>query len=446
MLVVRGDLRSETGWSRATRALLEALGSTFGPVVGVDLHYHPRRSKSEFPYPILDDQAVLALIENAPESVVLHAALPHEVFRIPGVVNLVWWFWETDALPALSDWGEHLDSVDAILVPSPWQADWLSCFKPKPPIFVVRWPQSGEAAQAGLLRQHELKLYRTWSAEEQHRFVSIDRRRHSLLSRVTFGRRSQLQKERQFSDTVITFRDALSSYDGYFFAVQTDAPRKGLPVLVNEWCRYRARATANHALVIRFSALDVTLSPVDIVGRFMNIAFASGRGEFSALADIYLLVDEVPEAALNGLYASAVAFIAPTYGEGFGSTIVEAAFAGCPPVAPAHTACDQLLPKEYSFRYESVPYVGTLIGQLPIQPPNGAWNLPKTGAIADQLLALENSSASYRTAQAKILRDHLIELLKPSDACNAVKRAVVAARGAVSASRSIVQGRFDARN
>jgi hypothetical protein len=48
ILIVRGDLQSETGWARATHALLDVISSEFTAVFGVDLHYHPDRSNVIF--------------------------------------------------------------------------------------------------------------------------------------------------------------------------------------------------------------------------------------------------------------------------------------------------------------------------------------------------------------------------------------------------------------
>ena len=44
ILIVHDDLQNETGWARATRALLDVISSEFSAVIGADLHYHPNRS------------------------------------------------------------------------------------------------------------------------------------------------------------------------------------------------------------------------------------------------------------------------------------------------------------------------------------------------------------------------------------------------------------------
>src|SRR5581483_10453353 len=102
LLVVRGDLQSETGWSRATRALVNCIADQFTAIAGVDLHFHPDRSTGLFCGGIVNDSAAMRMGSNHPGNVVLHAVLPNNIVRYAGNINLGWWFWETDALPATS--------------------------------------------------------------------------------------------------------------------------------------------------------------------------------------------------------------------------------------------------------------------------------------------------------------------------------------------------------
>src|SRR5262249_24050252 len=99
LLIVRGDLQSETGWSRATRALVSAVARDFSAVLGVDLHFHPVRSRTAFPGLIVSDDTYPRMLTGDGKAVVLHATLPDGIFRCAEAINVGWWFWETDKLP-----------------------------------------------------------------------------------------------------------------------------------------------------------------------------------------------------------------------------------------------------------------------------------------------------------------------------------------------------------
>ena len=64
ILVVRGDLCTHTGYSKALRAIVELTEPYFDRILGVDLHYSAVKSTVLFPYPILDDHQAAGLWRN----------------------------------------------------------------------------------------------------------------------------------------------------------------------------------------------------------------------------------------------------------------------------------------------------------------------------------------------------------------------------------------------
>lgn len=430
LLFVRGDLQSTTGWSRATRALISAIVDDYSAVFGVDLHYHPRRSKCQFPGAIIDEVLIRKGLTGNRTCVVLHAALPNEIYRIADAVNIGWWFWETDKLPNDGDWIERLGSLDHILVPSEWQKAIMDDLRLPVPVSVAPWShsfaeQDTNPAELDANRKHT-SLYRCWSETELARTLDIDRRFHL---RVKLGNDSALfnAKVRMFDDQRVSFKAAMAGYEGFVFAIQSDAPRKGLPVLINEWCEYRRNSKKNLALVIRFSALDVGLDEASILQRFSEIALSAARGS-DELQHVYVILSTLTDGELASFYAGADVFIAPTYGEGFGGTLVEAVQNGCPIIVSGHSACAQLLPDNYSGMMQSRHHVGALIGQLPIQPANGSWHVPAPGEITRALLWAEDLTLDERRREVMRLRSHMQLILSPNAVREVFRNAVARAR------------------
>ena len=410
-LIVRGDLQSETGWSRATRALLAAIESDFELIVGVDLHFHPQRSQSVFPFAIVSDDASRELIKRMQGAVVLHVCMPGEAIRFSDAVNVIWWFWETDRLPQ-SDWLERLDAMDLILVPSAWQAGWLKELGLRSPVAVVPWPHRALNAQAEIKGLPNLDLSRVVSLDELAKARSINQ---SFDIRAGYCRSANLrQKKSIILDSAHTsFTDAFEQHDGYFLAVQTDAPRKGLPVLISEWRRYRRESNFNYALIIKFSSLNVDFLPIDKLIKFSTIAWLAAQCDADALSHVYVVIDHLSDATMHRLYANATAFIVASYGEGFGGTIVEAAQLGCPCIAPRHTATGQLVADDHPLSYESLSVIGALIDQLPIQPINASWHPPRPGSIAEGLLYCEKLSTEKRREISDRMRSYIFSILAP---------------------------------
>lgn len=425
MLIVRGDLRSETGWSKATRALIDAIGEDFKPIIGVDIHFHPDRSRTPAAIPIMSDHDAMLLARQVKDCIVLNACLPGEALRYPAAINLIWWFWETDKLPRVSDWTARLGAMDAIMVPSSWQANWLKDRYTSKPVFVVPWPHHIECRSEKNPRAlRSLELHRCLTA---HGRASLNAIGTSFPLRPTRKGRDRVRLRsvnRHLASLRLPFDRMLQEYDGYFFAAQTDAPRKGLPILINEWCAYRRQTTLNRALVVKFSTLDVFTAADKVVQRFREIIETAARNDQAPIEHVYALIGTQDEDELHQLYANAVAFVSPTLGEGFGGTIVEAAIANTPPIVARHTACTSLIPADYPYALRSTSYTGRLAGQLAIQPDNGSWHPPAPGEISRAMLRVDKSNETSGDSALTALQRHLASLLSPSSARAAVREAI----------------------
>lgn len=427
LLVVRGDLQSETGWSRATRAFVDCIADRFTAVAGVDRHFHPSRSSGYFRGGIVSEMAAMRMASHCPGNVVLHAVLPNDIVRYAGSINLGWWFWETDALPATSDWIERINSLDHLLVPSPWQAELMNKLDVRIPVSIVPWPHSNFDLTSAHEEENDVEIapalvaYQPWTQLPLSETFAIDRG----YCLDVHGNNATLKKKktRLLDGQRRKLNTALRNYEGYFFAVQSDAPRKGLPALINEWCRYCAEVEKPNALIIRFSSLNVNHDVPAALQRFSEIACGASRGA-PGLEHVFVILDQLDERAMENLYGGAIATVSPTYGEGFGGTIVEAVRAGSLPIAPRHTACAQLLPDDYANTYQSIPYIGKLVDQLPIQPASGSWHLPIPGEIARLMRRTETLSQEQRHSEIARLRQFMQHVLSPSDVQSTILEAI----------------------
>lgn len=446
LLAVRGDLQSETGWSRATRAFVEAVSPDVDVLLGVDLHFNAARSTAQFPGLVLRSDAELSrLLAASRNSVVLHATLPDGIFCFPDAINIGWWFWETDRIPTDGDWPERLGSLDAMLVPSPWQKDVVERMGLGVPVFVAPWPHDMSApsldrSARAMDRLRHTVVHRPCSAELYLAGLDIDRRYHTTAEgRLAPG--PLVDAKRAILDGCrTTLAEVLDAHDGYVFAVQSDAPRKGLAPLIREWCEYHRQASTRQALLVRYSSLNVTLDPVSVFMGFWETALMASAGS-PAVEAIYLILTPLSDGDLGAVYGHATAFATATLGEGFGGTLVEATAMGCPIVAPDHTACGQIVPAAYAGSVASVPFIGAMVGQLPQQPANGTWHPPKPGAIAEKLRWVEQLGPDDREATVSELRRHMASTLAPS----AVRAALASAVSAANAGRSQVSVRSSKR-
>jgi glycosyltransferase involved in cell wall biosynthesis len=403
ILFVRGDLRSETGWSRAIRALVAAIGHRFSKICGADLHYSPSRSNSEFGHLIVDDDMTCALLAGMANVVVLHACQPSHMRHVPGTVNVGWWFWETDRISSELDWLERLRTLDLLFVPSDWQAKWVSRLGLRAPVRILPWPH----------RIPDVRMTRQSSAGAIRAYPPFSRRQLEQLMKAEASgadcsdlRRELLRQQEQVFDL-----DGASGR--YAFAVQTDAPRKGLGCLLSEWRAYCSASGSLATLLIRFSGIDVGHGAGRLLQTFSATGIAATRGDEATLGSVMTILEPLSEETLSAAYAQAAALVVASFGEGFGGPIVEAVQAGALPIAPRHTAFAQLLPERYSLAYATVPYCGPLVGQLPIQPASATWHVPEPGALAAALLRLDTMNAEERAKAWAQLSAHLRMVLSP---------------------------------
>ena len=431
-LIVRGDLRSQTGWGRATRALVDVMRPNFSAVFGIDLHYSPVRSVMSVPFRIIGDRDIDLLVECGLPLTILNCCLPHEYRYVPSAVNIGYFFWETDKPAIGQGWLEFCAMMNQIWVPTEWQkgvvASWMQNTTGEPDIRIIPWPHQIAATDIQLAHSGPcIKVHRVLTPAELARTEAWQetteaRGRLPWLGSyiVQYAQRSQ---DRAVLDATASMLDLRASSIPIVFALQTDVPRKGLPVMIAEWLKFRR--TSQHAtLLLRLSSIDIAKGRSTLhvwLSRLVNRINA----EFGASdPGILACYEHLSDGDLTACYQAATAFVTATFGEGFGGPVVESVLAGTLPIVPAHTACASLLPKGYPLSVPTEPVVGRLVDELPLYPASGRWHVPKDGAIAETLAALLSMEHATRATWLDVCTDHLRSILAPDRVSELVREAL----------------------
>src|SRR2546422_253965 len=99
LLVMRGDLQSQSGYSCAARDLCRLAEDMFDRVVGIDIHFSEDRPFEPFPHPLISDEEARRLSGQADFTLVLTYSTPPYYVRYPQAAAVGLTAWETDRLP-----------------------------------------------------------------------------------------------------------------------------------------------------------------------------------------------------------------------------------------------------------------------------------------------------------------------------------------------------------
>jgi hypothetical protein len=377
LFIIRGDLKSCTGYGKATQSLAAVLADQFD-VAGVDIHHNPADADGHFPFPILKDADIPALIaRHALPPIILNYTTPETYRYYPGAVNIGSFYWETDAIPFRAGWADLIQSMDHMWAPTSYVAELVRSCGYTGSVTLVTWPHEFQAI-AGHNRADLRSI----------RVIYVSAMTRNAESRTVAP--SQLRR----------------SARNVFLAVQSLAPRKGLPILLSEWRDYVASKPTDDILLLKLrfihsSRIDET--PVEHLHEVLEEAgFRNGDP-----VRIAMIPDDLSEAATQSLYGIADAYITATYGEGFGGPIAEALCHHRLVIAPRHTGMTDLLSPDYPLSVDHVPLRVGLRGISNIYPHSSVWRLPKRGAIKAAIETFTAMSTEERAAILLTARSHL---------------------------------------
>lgn len=376
-LIVRGDLRSNTGYSKALRALLDLLEPHFESIYGVDIHFSPQKSTFPFRFHVIADFQITDLL-NRPHggrTVILHFTTPDGFVPYRQAYNIGYFFWETDRFRPDLFWREAILSMDEMWVPNHYMLDLIRSQGYARPACVVSWP-------------HDFSLALRAPAPEG---VFADLIVPDAASPDGLGttRRSVSELSREYSPI--------------YLSILTDTPRKGLPVLLAGWAEYLSKRDKKSLLLLKLSSVDVTKSLTRLREEVLA-ALADLLPSSPPAVDVALLFGTLSESEISGLYSLCDAYITTTFGEGFGGPIVESILHGKPFISPRHTSLQELIAPDYPFILASERAPIILPSNLPVYSLSSEWHVVSRGAVADALMRFDETSSEGRetmVAQAR---------------------------------------------
>ena len=402
-IVVRGDLFSDSGYGRATRALSHLLAGCGRHLYGVSLHEHAARRTNAFPYTVISGDA-LGSDPRLAGCCVVNVCLPSSFIAVPSARNIGYFFWETEQFPQREFWKARLRLMDELWAPSTWQAALLERETGRSNIAVVPWPQGIEpfcrAPREGVL---DLKAHPPQRLDQLANYLL---RLSSDPARRAEQDYEQAEHEcgrslRFDPDASPSLHQVIDGDGDVFLAVQTDAPRKGLPLLLAAWLQFRQTPEgANAKLVIKMSSIDVTIDKYRLHFH-MSLAVRRPMRRLSlADAGVYFVYDRLSEGAMKALLASSDAFVSATMGEGFGGPLTEAFTEGVPVICPDHTSCQDILGPDYPLAIANVPQRQQLWNNIDVYSPSSLWHIADDRSIVDVLRRFSGMTTADRRAIA----------------------------------------------
>jgi glycosyltransferase involved in cell wall biosynthesis len=345
--------------------------------IGVDIHPDPADNEARFPFPLFaETDALRQVTQQTRRAVVVHCCGPDDFAVWPNAWNVGWPSWETETVPYLREWPLRLGLMDAIWAKTTFMAEFARRAGYRGPIHAVPWP-------------HEFRL----------------------ASEMPAGLGAEIYTSyfEDFSDPLNLCRprpleDLRGQARLLFVAVQSLAARKGLPLLLSEWRAHVTASGGSDILVLRLAFRHAPQLSPDWRETFVEALWTAGfrRGPVR----IAVIPMALSEAALSRLYRLADGFLSMTYGEGFGSPVVEALANDCPVIAPRHTGLRDLIPEDYPLIVASDRKAVALKGNLPVYPPSAAWHIPRPGELRQKLELFAAMVPAARQALVRQCRSH----------------------------------------
>ena len=413
VIVIRGDLYSDTGYARATRALAALLARQALHVFGVSLHEHPNRKQNMFDFPVVSDNDVRAKAVCR-DAVIVNICLPDTFIRVPGAVNVGYFFWETDRLPPGCFWKADMLKMDRLWAPSDWQRGILQTMTGRPDIPVVPWPlgEGLSLADAGAASLSAVRLHRAMTPGEldNHLVRSAPAGTQMMEKDLEAAEHARGSSSRFEPSQSSSYRQILERDGDLFIAVQTDAPRKGLPLLLATWLQFKASEAGRHAkLIIKLSSLDVSL---DCLAAHFHASLAVHNACIRcrvAEPDIWFLYDRLSTGDMRLLLQDADAVVSATLGEGFGGPIAEALLEGTPVIAPRHTALQDIIDATYTLTVRSAPHHLKLWHNIDVYSDASLWHVVDDESFLTCFKTFALMSSEERRAVANTARVALLK-------------------------------------
>ena len=225
-LVIRGDLASNFGYAKLLRALLPIFKRHFEKIYGVDIHYHENFANNNFDHQLIKDDQIEEILDSEFENnLIFHHTTPHNYKRVSNAINAAYFVWETDQAPLGSNLLVDFASVDIIFYSSPHLVSLLDKYSFKGKKFYLPWPFDF-SKEISFVEGKKLNLYDLYSGKSLR----------------------------------LTCTDVNAIYGGYYLSVCSDAPRKGISLLLSEWVEYVNHSNKEFCLILKLSTFTFSKS------------------------------------------------------------------------------------------------------------------------------------------------------------------------------------------
>lgn len=390
LLIVRGDVASFTGYSNALRAHVELLKPYFKSVLGVNIHPTPGKNVVNPSFELVsDDRADAEMFVPNRKSILLNYCLPTEARRSPYAHNISLFYWETNSLDSNNKFPLFLKMMDSIWAPSSYVFESIKNWSIQRSVAEIRWPfpslaEPSEVPDLG-----------------DNTAISLDKIKPRFVKQVTLPMKVSRRicsynrphfwwdltiRQFQKNSCLTPLSEVFCNSNRPFLSILTNAPRKGLPVLLADWLKFKSMTNDESPLVIKISNMNAQEGNLPLLEGIWTLTQSIKRRLNFYKSDIFVIFDPLTAKDIIGLYYLARAYISTTLGEGFGGTVAEAISAGCPVISPRHTSLTSMIPQNHPFIIESRPMSVSLQGQPSIYPISSIWQVPTPGSLSKTLM------------------------------------------------------------
>lgn len=418
LLVVRGDLRSNTGYARALRDLCKLLVPRFEATVGSDIHYHPGISTEKVPFSIINDSEIEKYITKFDgEALVLHFTTPDRFLKFRGAKNVGYFFWETDRFTAESNWLNKIQLMDELWLPSEFQKNLISKLGFEGQIHIITWPQSHDEKVQCL--EQELTL---WSFQRRKALSKI------LVKRFGFfiGRnRAKLLNRKIFTFKKVSLDYLVKHYPERVLTIAQNVPRKGLILQLSEWCDYLFENPGfKGCLILKTSSLNVNQTPQEQEDELAESLFQICQSRSIENPHVYVITNRITEPELEALYSASTLYSTHSFGEGFGGPVVEAIYRSRLVISPRHTALGSFIPENYQLGMKSSFISTGFVGQLSCYSVSSHWGIPHEGEWKRCFTSYLKMTPAEKAMLVKELQSTVDKFCSPKSVNNALDSAL----------------------
>jgi glycosyltransferase involved in cell wall biosynthesis len=365
VLIVRGDLNSYSGYSHATRLYLEWLEHDFDIILGVDLHGHPSRHVGVWPYPLIDDDYVdSAARTQGTDVVVLTISTPDNFRPFDSARSIGLFFWETNRLGNQA-WVAAMNEIDEVWVPAKFMQPMLESEGVEVPVTYMPCPMPEVS----------------------------DIPRTPFFPDLIL---SEIPLHPGASPRPIPLSELRASSDLLLLSTNTLIPRKGFPVLADEWLGV-VLSHPRAALVLKVSTIDVTETSDQLFERVATLFAQVARRHHVETSRVYLCTGSLTHDTMRALGQVCDAFLTLSFGEGLGLGLFENLLAGKPAVCPRHTSFAEFLPSDYPYFLETEVANFGLADPVGVNPISAYWGVPLEGSLVATIDTLITDLREHRT-------------------------------------------------